>query len=102
MDMWLSSEAPSCWTISSHKHWGKNTSKESVLHILNQKIAEYEQGGWRSIIVSQTNTGECVPVWWSSIFSDKMDLFLQCDFDHPIIQKFYQNVDKNIIFLLKT
>ena len=24
-----------------------------------------------------------------------MDLFLQCDFDHPIIQKFYQNVDKN-------
>lgn len=95
MDMWLSSENLSCWTVSSHKDWEKNTSNESVLHILNQKIAKYEKGFWRSIIVPQTNTGECVPIWWSSIFSDKMDLFLQCDFDHPIIQKFYQNVDKN-------
>ena len=95
MDMWLSSENLSCWTVSSHKDWEKNTSNESVLHILNQKIAKYEKGFWRSIIVPQTNTGECVPIWWSSIFSDKMVLFLQCDFDHPIIQKFYQNVDKN-------
>lgn len=95
MDMWLSSENLSCWTVSSHKDWEKNTSNESVLRILNQKIAKYEKGFWRSIIVPQTNTGECVPIWWSSIFSDKMDLFLQCDFDHPIIQKFYQNVDKN-------
>lgn len=95
MDMWLSSENLSCWTVSSHKDWEKNTSNESVLRILNQKIAKYEKGFWRSIIVPQTNTGECVPIWWSSIFSDKMALFLQCDFDHPIIQKFYQNVDKN-------
>lgn len=95
MDMWLSSENLSCWTVSSHKDWEKNTSNESVLRILNQKIAKYEKGFWRSIIVPQTNTGECVPIWWSSIFSDKMAFFLQCDFDHPIIQKFYQNVDKN-------
>ena len=95
MDMWLSSKNLSSWIVSSHKNWGKNASNESVLHILNQKIAKYEKGFWRSIIVPQTNTGECVPVWWSSIFSDEMDLFLQCDFDHPIIQEFYQNVDKN-------
>lgn len=93
--MWLSSKNLSSWIVSSHKNWGKNASNESILDILNQKIAKYEKGFWRSIIVPQTNTGECVPIWWSSIFSDKMDLFLQCDFDHPIIQKFYQNVDKN-------
>ena len=95
MDMWLSSKNLSSWIVSSHKNWGENTSSKSILQVLNQKIAKYEKGFWRSIIVPQTNTGECVPIWWSSIFSDKMDLFLQCDFDHPIIQKFYQNVDKN-------
>ncbi len=93
--MWLSSKNLSSLILSSHKNLVKNASNESVLDILNQKIAKYEKGFWRSIIVPQTNTGECVPIWWSSIFSDKMDLFLQCDFDHPIIQKFYQNVDKN-------
>ena len=93
--MWLSSKNLSSWIVSSHKNWGKNASNESILDILNQKIAKYEKGFWRSIIVPQTNTGECVPIWWSSIFSDKMDLFLQCDFDHPIIKIFYQNVDKN-------
>lgn len=43
MDMWLSSENLSCWTVSSHKDWEKNTSNETVLHILNQKIAKYEK-----------------------------------------------------------
>ena len=94
MDMWLSSKNLSSWIVSSNKNWGENTSSKLILQVLDQKIAKYEKGFWRSIIVPQTNTGECVPVWWS-IFSDEMDLFLQCDFDHPIIQEFYQNVDKN-------
>ena len=95
MDMWLSSKNLSSWIVSSNKNWGENTSSKSILQVLNQKIAQYEKGFWKSIIIPQINTGECVPIWWSSIFSDKMDSFLQCDFDHPIIQEFYQNVDKN-------
>lgn len=63
--------------------------------MLNGKIAEYEQGFWKSIISHQVNPGENIPVGWSSIFSDTMDLFLQCDFDHSKLQEFYQKVELN-------
>ena len=91
--MWLSSEPSSRWTVSSHKNWGKNPSNKSILQVLNQNMAAYEKGFWKSIIVPQINGGESVPVWWESL-SNKMNIFLQCDFDHPLIQNFYQKVDE--------
>lgn len=91
--MWLSSESLSCWTVSSHKNWGENVSNKSILQVLNQNMAAYEKGFWKSIIVPQINGGESVPVWWESL-SNKMNIFLQCDFDHPLIQNFYQKVDE--------
>lgn len=91
--MWLSSESLSCWTVSSHKNWGENASNKSILQVLNQNMAAYEKGFWKSIIVPQINGGESVPVWWESL-SNKMNIFLQCDFDHPLIQNFYQKVDE--------
>lgn len=54
---------------------------------------DFEKGFWKSIIVPQINGGESVPVWWESL-SNKMNIFLQCDFDHPLIQNFYQKVDE--------
>jgi len=91
--MWLSSEPSSRWTVSSHKNWGENASNKSILQVLNQNMAAYEKGFWKSIIVPQINGGESVPVWWESL-SNKMNIFLQCDFDHPLIQNFYQKVDE--------
>ena len=97
--MWLSSEPSSRWTVSFHKNWGENVSNKSILQVLNQNIVAYEKGFWKSIIVPQINGGESVPVWWESL-SNKMNIFLQCDFDHPLIQNFYQKVDEGYIILL--
>lgn len=55
--MWLSSEGPSRWTVSSHKNWGENVSNKSILQVLNQNMAAYEKGFWKSIIVPQINGG---------------------------------------------
>lgn len=52
--MWLSSEPSSRWTVSSHKNhknWGENPSNKSILQVLNQNMAAYEKGFWKSIIV---------------------------------------------------